>query len=220
MLRLPHTSTQYNTTTVIPSTTTTNTLQTFTSNFNQYNPMTNTTTIVDSLAGTTNFNDHIVGHCRAQRHSLYCHPHIESCPHVDVSGTTTPKSLNEHMNVDHCHAQQEAQHCHTHIEPSAQLDLDAASRTAIGHCRAQRQALYCCPHSGSTTPVGNATQANSVVAAMVTLEVNDNDWTESREELGRWGMVDVEIATPKVEGELQEGKVGELKFGEVENFWQ
>jgi hypothetical protein len=132
------------------------------------------TTNATTTAVLTNAHDHTIGHCRAQRHSLYCDP---TCPaRIALATTTSATNLNDHT---------------------------------IGHCRAQRQDLYCYPHAelAHHEPIVVAPIA---VPSVVTKA--DDDWTESKEELGRWGMNEEVVK--------KEGKTADLKIEEVEKFWQ
>jgi hypothetical protein len=107
----------------------------------------------------TNISDHTIGHCRAQRHSLYTCPHTEPRTHVAVAIATNP-------------------HDHT-----------------IGHCRAQRQEIYCYPHADLSPARKSGAEVEGLLVVKGPLEnssenasENEDGWTESREELERWGM--------------------------------
>ena len=53
----------------------------------------------------------------------------------------------------------------------------------IGHCRAQRQALY--SHTDLGTPTLLQKRPKPII---FTPRVSEDEWTESQEELERWGM--------------------------------
>jgi hypothetical protein len=73
-------------------------------------------TAVPIAGSTTNFNDHTIGHCRAQRHSLYCCPHTE--PRTHVADGTIATNLNDHT-IGHCRAQRQEIYCYPHADLSS-----------------------------------------------------------------------------------------------------
>ncbi|KNG52709.1 hypothetical protein TW65_00126 [Stemphylium lycopersici] len=83
----------------------------------------------------------------------------------------------------------------------------------VGHCRAQRQALYSCSEHCEGAP------AQPLPKPIVsTAQRGEDDWTESQEELGRWGMQAIEAtkadtSQATIPNEIQGGG---LKFEDVE----
>jgi hypothetical protein len=87
----------------------------------------------------------------------------------------------------------------------------------IGHCRAQRQTLYSC--SDTHTPVQLPSNQKP---AVLTPQKDEDEWTESQEELERWGME--ATRTPKPESSQattpNDTQGAGLKYEEVMKFWQ
>jgi hypothetical protein len=86
----------------------------------------------------------------------------------------------------------------------------------IGHCRAQRQTLYSC--SDVCTPL----QSQPIQKPVATPQASEDDWTESQEELERWGMDTTEEIEPAPSEVTTPNDThrGELKYEEVMRFWQ
>jgi 16S rRNA G527 N7-methylase RsmG len=87
----------------------------------------------------------------------------------------------------------------------------------IGHCRAQRQTLYSC--SELCAPVQLQPNQKPVVS---TLQGSEDEWTESHEELERWGMEVTETTKPEASQATTPNDTHGcgLKFEEVTKFWQ
>ncbi|KAF1839786.1 hypothetical protein BDW02DRAFT_10168 [Decorospora gaudefroyi] len=154
-----------------------------------------TTTIITAIP--TNTHDHTIGHCRAQRQALYyaCEHCAEPHPIMSTTNTTAVCATNAH---DH----------------------------TIGHCRAQRQALYSCTELCSNTPAVQPTPAllhptqtsastSTTASVSASASASEDEWTDSQEELERWGMEESVVETKK-----SPTADSRLKFDEVSRFWQ
>ncbi|KAF7682245.1 hypothetical protein GT037_001221 [Alternaria burnsii] len=86
----------------------------------------------------------------------------------------------------------------------------------IGHCRAQRHTLYSC--SESCIPV----QLKSSQKPTAIPQLSEDTWTDSQEELERWGMEATEMTKPESSQTATPNDThgGGLKYEEVARFWQ
>ena len=89
----------------------------------------------------------------------------------------------------------------------------------IGHCRAQRHTLY----SHTEYRQAPAAQPHLEKPAVTTPPCNEEEWTESQEELARWGIDASD--TPKSDSSQASTPTETpgrecLKIEDVEKFWQ
>lgn len=87
----------------------------------------------------------------------------------------------------------------------------------VGHCRAQRQALY--SYSGHCEAAPAQPLQKPVI---LTPQCDDDDWTESQEELGRWGIEAAETTKLDTSQATTPNEIqgAGLKFEDVMKFWQ
>ncbi|USP73358.1 hypothetical protein yc1106_00632 [Curvularia clavata] len=89
----------------------------------------------------------------------------------------------------------------------------------IGHCRAQRHILY----SQTEYRQAQAAQPHLEKPVVSTPPCNDEEWTESQEELTRWGidasdMPKSDSSQAPTPSEMPEQEC--LRIEDVEKFWQ